>query len=429
LLAILTAFALAPKAANAIPAFASRLGVPCKTCHEPIFPRLNHTGWLFRQLGYRTAGEMNTDVQASGTGSHNLGDFLAVSTTMRYDDVQVKGQPAQSAGYISGFSLYAAGPANKNLGFWAELQPPTESFSETASGNGYAVTTGSSTSISPWLRYYNGQSANSFLFARVGKINVEGFQGNNSSVGSASTVLLTKSVNSSTISGDGVELGYSLNNDSLTGYITEPSTGDSGTSTNKAIQYLHFIGKHDSSVQAIYETGEAPLVDTFGFNNSVTVGDVAAGLPSSTTPAAWNDYNVLLLYANWRTPVLTHDAVNVLGGYSSGNNHVVLKTKDALTGSDTGITETLESVGSGFNYHAWYGEAQFEAGGRLIPYLRYDNFHSGQPVGGTKNINEYSVGAAYLLEENFKLNVDFNNSSPEGGSVVNTFRTQLQFLW
>jgi hypothetical protein len=423
--AILASLFLAAKPANAIPAFASRLGVPCKTCHEPIFPRLNRTGWIFRQLGYRTAGEMNSSVQPSGAGSHNLGDYIAISNTDRFDSVQVKGQSAQAAAYVSGFSLYVAGPASKNFGFWSELQPPTESFSETASGNGYAVTTGSSTSISPWVRYYDGQSASSFLYARVGKINVEGFQGNNSSVGSVSPNLLTKSVNSSTTSGDGAELGYSLNNDSLTAYLTEPSTGDSGTSVNKAIQYLHFIGKHDSSFQALYESGESPLVPTYAYNGSVTVGDLASGLPSSTTPYAWNDYSVFLLYANFRTPIHTTDAINFLAGYGNGNNHVINKTKDVLTGSQLGITETLPTSGASFNYHSWYGEVEYQFGTRLIPYLRYDNFHSGQPVGGTENINEYTGGIAYLIDENIKCNVD----SPEGGSTVNTFRTSLQFLW
>jgi hypothetical protein len=44
LLTVIATIACVPHAANAIPAFANRLGVPCKTCHEPVFPRLNRTG-------------------------------------------------------------------------------------------------------------------------------------------------------------------------------------------------------------------------------------------------------------------------------------------------------------------------------------------------------------------------------------------------
>jgi len=391
---------------------------------------LNRTGFLFRQLGYRTVGEMNTIVSPDSktAESHNLGDFIAVSNTDRFSSIQNKGSATQSAAYVSGFSLYTSGPASKNFGFWAELQPPTESFAAVASpGKGYAVTTGTSTSISPWVRYYNGQSGDNFLFARVGKISIDGFQGNNSSIGSISPTLLTKS--SPSLSGDGIELGYLLKNDVITAYVTEPSTSDSGTSTNKAIQYLHFIGKHDSSVQALYETGEAPYVPSYSFSSSPSDKDLESGLPSNATPDGWNDYNALLLYANYRTPVGSN-AINLLGGYSTGDNHNKVSTASFTEpGGDGGILEKTTYAGPKIGYHSYYAEFEYEVGSRLIPYVRYDNIHYGAALSSIIDDNEYTTGIAYMVDENIKLNLDYNNNNPEGGTHVNTFQTSVQFLW
>ncbi len=44
---------------EAIPAYARQLGgVSCNLCHAPIFPRLNRTGWEFRNAGYRMPADL-----------------------------------------------------------------------------------------------------------------------------------------------------------------------------------------------------------------------------------------------------------------------------------------------------------------------------------------------------------------------------------
>jgi len=45
--------------AEAVPAYARQLGgVSCNLCHAPIFPRLNRTGWQFRNAGYRMPADL-----------------------------------------------------------------------------------------------------------------------------------------------------------------------------------------------------------------------------------------------------------------------------------------------------------------------------------------------------------------------------------
>jgi hypothetical protein len=46
-------FALRPRTSEAVPAFARRYGVDCKTCHAPQPPRLNNVGMLFQASGFR----------------------------------------------------------------------------------------------------------------------------------------------------------------------------------------------------------------------------------------------------------------------------------------------------------------------------------------------------------------------------------------
>ena len=52
LVPVLAALALAPRPAQAIPAFARKFGVKCYTCHT-IPPALNKNGYTFKRLGYR----------------------------------------------------------------------------------------------------------------------------------------------------------------------------------------------------------------------------------------------------------------------------------------------------------------------------------------------------------------------------------------
>jgi len=420
---LMAALICLPKMANALPAFSNRLGVPCKTCHEPVFPRLNRTGWTFRELGYRTAAEMNTNLSPHAPGDNNPGKYdfgntISVALISRYDDIQRTNADGSKATtfndfYVSGVSAYFAGPADSNLGYWAQAQFPAQSTSFSSKQNAYSLST-STTGVTPWLRFYSGQPG-SFFYARAGQINIDGFEGNNSSISSDISNLLTTAVNGSSVSGRGGEVGYSLKDDTLALYVMEPSTTDSITSNtdpgnkpNEVVQYLHFIGKHDSAVQALYVNGSAPTA-----------------LNSTGNIEGWNSYNQLYLYANWRNPIGGHDATNLLGGYTTGTNHDLVTT-------GTGSTAVTTS-GHSFTVNGYYGELDYEHGTKFVPYVRYDHFNSGDyKYSGSdvnENINAFTIGTNYLPEENIRLNLDYNHNGAEGGATGDTVRAQIYFMW
>src|ERR1041385_9540486 len=54
-------------AANAMPLFARKYGVPCSTCHTTI-PRLNETGYKFRAAGFRMLADIGKCGAAKFTG-------------------------------------------------------------------------------------------------------------------------------------------------------------------------------------------------------------------------------------------------------------------------------------------------------------------------------------------------------------------------
>ncbi len=56
-LALLAAGWVVPEASEAIPAFARKYGINCRTCHVQ-FPKLNKTGIQFKNRGYRMPGEV-----------------------------------------------------------------------------------------------------------------------------------------------------------------------------------------------------------------------------------------------------------------------------------------------------------------------------------------------------------------------------------
>jgi hypothetical protein len=411
LIALTAALMCTPRAANALPAFSNRLGVPCKTCHEPVFPRLNRTGWEFRQLGYRTEAEMNTSIgplASDDANKYEYGDTISVSNRDRFDDIQRQGAKAYSDFYVSGFSGYFAGAANKNFGYWAEMNFGEASTSYNSSTHEYTTSNASSVTVSPWLRYSSGKPG-SFFYSRLGDISVDGFEGNNSSIyaeGPSST--LTSGVNGSSLSGRGAEFGYTHNDDALAGYLMYNNNADGGNSPIEIAQYIHFIGKNDSSVQALYANGEAPII-----NSSV---------PSDTV--AYDQYDGLYLYGNWRQPVGS-DFVNILAGYSNGTNHNV-----------PGPVLATTTAGKSFNVRGYFGEVDFEHGEKFVPYIRYDDFRTGDPLVAinsqtqNENVTSETLGAAYLLEQNIRLNLDYNNSDPIAQhATVNTVRAQIWFMW
>ncbi len=422
----MTVFSCLPKAANAIPAFANRLGVPCKTCHEPTFPRLNRTGWLFRELGYRTIAEMNEPLTPGWVGTnnpttYNFANTIAVGTVNDFDNTTQTASKSNSDFYVSDLSLYFAGPVESNFGFWVQAQFVAESPSYDPASNTWSTPDGGTTVV-PVIRYYNGSSAKSFLYAQIGKIGIDGFEGSDSPIQAAVSELWQTSVNGSSPlqygSVRGASVGYLLNNDTIAAYAGYQENGLPGNAPVEGLQYLHFIGKHDSSVQAVYVNGSAPAIST--------------DPTGATLSESWENYNQLNLYGNYRTPIGRGNAVNLLGGYFTGENHQLLTTSDASG-------DALVRSGPSFRVNGYFAEADYEHGNKLIPYVRYDSFHSNgaEPVNINPNLNAYTIGAAYMIEQNICFNLDYNRNAAEGDPPANntpqqndsTVRAQIWFMW
>jgi len=77
--------------ASAMPMFARKLGVPCGTCHTTI-PRLNETGYRFREAGFR----MPTDIGKPETTPYNVADYFSGRIQARYDASRTKTGPVTS---------------------------------------------------------------------------------------------------------------------------------------------------------------------------------------------------------------------------------------------------------------------------------------------------------------------------------------------
>lgn len=411
------------KRASAIPAFADRLGVPCSTCHEPIFPRLNRTGWEFRQLGYRTRSEMNQDISpfaspppaADGTPGKPYGVPISIEIRLDYDNLQRDGYRQFSDGYVKAVSVYFAGPASTNFGYWGEAQFPQQAEQANSKTHTYTLvgpsTSGAGAELNPWLRGYYGKPGN-FFYTRLGNVSVDGFEGNNSSLMAATSAsTLTTGVNGSFISGRGGEFGYNRKDDAVAAYVIEPSgDGYEKNAPSTVLQYLHFIGKHDSSVQLLYLDGNVPI------STSVGTGDIAVN--------GWNKVSQGFIYANYRQPILKGQAVNVLGGYTVGQNHNTVV-------QGTGAT-AITVAGSSFNTSGYFGEFDYEHG-KFVPYVRYDNLHTGNylAAGTAKNGNADAItaGTAISIDKYAKLNIDDNFAHSSANGKFSTFRMQLQFIF
>jgi hypothetical protein len=115
----------------------------------------------------------------------------------------------------------------------------------------------------------------------------------------------------------------------------------------------------------------------------------------------------------------------------TGQNH-------KLTTTTSGST-TITNVGNTFNSRSYFAEADYEFGSRFVPYLRYDAFHSDEYKTGSvyagnplKDIGQTTVGFAYMLNYNVRLNLDYTNNEPTSapGSInTSTTRAQFWFLW
>ena len=134
--------------AQAIPAFSRKYQVTCTVCHTRV-PRLNRTGERFLENGYQLPGTED----GGSTSKRKLGDVTLDEVT-HYLGVRLRGTPLRTfhsdthhAGNSKNqteftfpeiFSLFAAGTATNNVGFFVELESNMEE-SATAVERGFVT--------------------------------------------------------------------------------------------------------------------------------------------------------------------------------------------------------------------------------------------------------------------------------------------------
>lgn len=109
------------KKAEAVPAFARQVGVPCYSCHYQHFPKLNAFGREFKLGGYsQSAQELISDEHLSIPPVLNAG-FMA---KFSYETV---GSPKKGEWQVPGdAALFVGGRIGENMGTFTELSPRGE---------------------------------------------------------------------------------------------------------------------------------------------------------------------------------------------------------------------------------------------------------------------------------------------------------------
>lgn len=110
-------------AANAIPAFARKYGVPCNTCHVPGFPKLNDFGNQFRDQGYQFGADVDLPTHENIT----MGYWpLSMRTTVGYQAASVRtdGSGVSTGGFgFTGLDILSFGLLHRDISFGLVLTP------------------------------------------------------------------------------------------------------------------------------------------------------------------------------------------------------------------------------------------------------------------------------------------------------------------
>ena len=112
------AMALAPGAVEAIPAYARQFGAKCTMCHQPVPPRLNNFGLVFKRMGYRMpdTDEQDKLILKDKPSRSLLEDFSAIAD---FRGESERGEPA--AFMLDEAELMGAGVAGKHLSYSAQV--------------------------------------------------------------------------------------------------------------------------------------------------------------------------------------------------------------------------------------------------------------------------------------------------------------------
>ncbi|MCW3053450.1 MAG: hypothetical protein JWN14_2620, partial [Chthonomonadales bacterium] len=209
-----------------------------------------------------------------------------------------------------------------------------------------------------------------------------------------------------------LDLGYTFGDNHLSVIALQgvPSNGDGtesrpGNHYDWEFQYLRWLDKAGSSVQAIYHVGQTPL------NDSGSLVD---------------NFSQFYLLGNWRLPMRKNRAFNLLGGYGIDSHDKLLSPASPATPSTSGR----------FDAQSYFVELNYELSSKLAPYIRYDAIHSnegdfgaiasGNPV---SHNNQWLIGIAQQPARNLRISLEYAASRPAGRPNVDQIRGQLWFIY
>lgn len=533
LFALLTLlFIAAGQTAYAVPAYARRLGgVSCSLCHQPVFPRLNKTGWAFRRLGYRLPSEMGksllpgmtatvvatapvepsaagldaakvtrgrhvyassncaschsiggaggkvgpdltnegsmhdrawftsflrnpeavhpgsmmpafsgaqTDLDAlveymlalkpaasGGAGPagcapppdntirYNYADTISTLFVARYDHISQDDAHTFSQFYVNEVGGFLSGPVLANWGYFVHLTFLSHEPEFDDATHHFVISPSEFEVESAELRYQVGKPTH-YLSAKLGQFvsaGIDGFMADDLPVTTNPPLMFTTAVNgfSEDATQQGIDLGYTLPNDHFSALVLNGLNAEGDGTLSRpistpdwALQWIHWIGRCGSSAQVVYYNGRTPLDDE---------GNVV------------DTFYRLYLLGNWQHPISSCNALNLLGGYMTGNQ------RKAFAG-------TPPTLGGRFDLHSFFVEADYEINNRLVPYLRYERFHTDEPDFGDifadnppGNTSAWTVGAAYQPDQAFRFNLEVVPVSTNPEPDQTTVRAQIWFMW
>ncbi len=114
--------ALLPRVGHAIPPWARKYNMNCSGCHQPVVPRLNATGILFKWFGYRMPNEIGDKMEVK-----KIEEYLGARGEFRYSLAKTQGSSADvNSLSATSASLFAAGPIGKNYGAFIEFERTEE---------------------------------------------------------------------------------------------------------------------------------------------------------------------------------------------------------------------------------------------------------------------------------------------------------------
>jgi hypothetical protein len=418
ILVLCLVFLFLPNSSYSMPHFARKYDKNCGMCHTQI-PKLNQTGYEFRQAGYRLPDEIGQK-----EGAFNMGDFFAARlqtqyTYTKHDDVNPGNNTSNSQLEFTEFTMYPlTGSWGENFGSLVELSMAPDDVFEVENA---------------FVRGVYGD-ADGWYQARVGIMHPwEGFGASDRPLGLSRPLFQKQKATGSPfilwnldetaieVGHHSVKTGTSISARMSNGIIwkkdgsgkAEPAQGgalakpaNQPGQQDKSYQIvLNQIVRKDSGLTLYYYRGTVPFPNLYD-----SLGTLLPG------PFTKDTFDRLALYGNWFAVPKT---LNLLVGYGSG--------KDSLDDSTvSGGTNVGES--SGYFVEADYHVTE----NKLAVGARYDGFDP------SKNVNHNSqqmlaVFANYTPVQHLQLVGEYSQKKTEqtagGENEDNQFAVNFIFIF